>query len=1120
MKRTLLHNVEQLRYFAMLLIVAWCGSGIASALESDDINTAILVEGSTVIPKWTDDATNPWVINDNGTEINPPTFVETVIPSTMTMTFSSQYSVYFNIDKWIDLYSNSTFIMIIDGEESSLTDTSWSTFERTLPAGDHKIEFLANFTNSRSGAGLKNVYIKEYRPLETACLKEGSMPITFENDPDYPWLTEDGYIQSMNYGIENSSSTVSTTFKIDKPSLFSFEYQSGYDYYDNNVAFVNVDGVSHVSKTETSWSSESLVLYPGEHTIVFGNTHTWASSNKWTRVRNVRLDQNWLNVTLSQPGELSVRILQALGDKNLQDAELVKISGSLNDNDWATIDQLTGIVAVDFTDTDITSIPSGAFSSKSRLSTVVLPNTVKEIGDNAFAKTDFYEITIPSSVETIGNEAWKDSNLRYINFPKDSKLTTIGYSAFYNTRIMKFIMPNSVTTLLVNTSYGYNYSNLFTECSSLRTLHLSDGLTTVPRCLAYDAGINEVHLPINATSIRPSAFYNNNLTDIDIPESVTSIGDQAFYNNNFETLTIPKNVTSLGSYAFNKCTKLKELYLNSHCWNMDYTFDNCTALQKVVLPCATPPSISHEPFYYVTKSNIQLIVPDFALQSYRTDTYWYNFTNCVASDEASLNDYWAIRGNLSLDSSRSMQGTPSAEIMTGGTMTLDTDMAQAFDEFTFNTSESAPGAFLSKSNNITANSLTSNFYVSTANKWFFFSPVTDVNMADVTYPSTDSWVIRYYDGERRGVQNDNSGNWVNMPADGVLKRGQGYIIQAASTGWLNMPAAADKHEQFFGCNEVDFELADNASENEANAGWNFVSNPYPCYYDIYYIDMQAPITVWNGSTYRAYSLNDGDRGDDTFVLRPMQPFFVQKASADLTTGMPLTGRRTSTVIDRTSAPKREAPANNELRDKLNLELFAANNEEADDYTRIVLNEEASMDYEIVRDASKFMSMDSKVAQLFSLGNDNTPMAINERPYDNGIVALGIYLPVNGETYTISATRADRQAWIYDAETGIEHDLTTGDYVFTANKEGFDYKRFSIRFSPKSTTAVETVEGSQVKVTAANGAIIVTAAEDADVAVYATDGTTVANVTGSAEINVPAGVYLVKVNDRTFKTIVK
>ena len=555
---------------------------------------------------------------------------------------------------------------------------------------------------------------------------------------------------------------------------------------------------------------------------------------------------------------------------------------------------------------------------------------------------------------------------------------------------------------------------------------------------------------------------------------------------------------------------------------MYYTFSGCTALEKVILPCATPPTIEYDPFTDVNKSQVTLVVPDFAFDTYRANSYWYNFTNTVKGDEASINDYWALRGTLNLNSTLVMQGKPDVESMEGSVLTLDTNSAQTFGEYTYNTSFNTPAVVMSQSNSVTADRLISKFNVEQANTWYFFSPVTDVNMSEVTYPATDSWVIRYYDGARRASEDATSGNWVNVPADGTLKAGQGYIIQARVAGWLYLPAAsAAENSKFFGANPVTFELADNACETEANAGWNFVANPYPTYYDIYYIDMQAPITVWTGSTYKAYSLNDGDRGDDTFVLRPMQPFFVQKSTADLSTGMPLVGRQVNTTIDRSRAPR---PATvDENRHKLNLELYSDDNEEADDYTRVVINEQASLAYETVRDASKFMTMNADVAQLYTLGSEGHPMAINERPYEDGNVALGVLLPAADRTYRISARRADRKAWLYDAETGMESDLTEGDYFFTASKTGIDNKRFSIRFAP----AVNSVEGvdatDTVKVIGGIGSISVSAPAGSAVTVFATDGSVITNTeaeNGIVDVPVAGGVYVVKVNGESYKTIVK
>lgn len=1125
-------KIAQLRFVALLMLVV-CGINTASALESDDINTAILVEGS-VPPTWTNDATNPWYIveNTDGTSFirTPETSENSAITSTLSFSYTSSYPTELTFDGYRYYYNSDDWLTIkIDGEEKSkVHHDNWKSYRFMVPVGNHTVEFIseskrANYNYSSYFTAIRNLRILECKELETACLKEGSLPITFENDPENMWITDNGYIRSAKHKTEDgATSKISTTFTIDKASLFSFELRDDMGRDDFFKTRVYIDGNLYKSYYTEKWRYDSVVLYPGTHTIEF---ETWQDKDYdyyTTEIRNVQLDQTWYNVTLNNPGELANRLIQALNGKNLQDAELVKINGSMNSADWEIIGQLDGIKAIDFTGTDIKEIPTNGMKYLSYLSTVMLPETVTKIGASAFVSTNIHQINIPASIERIEEQAWYDTPLRFISFAQNSKLKYIGAEAFYSTWLLEFIMPDSVTDWGVSSKYNQYGCHWFGECTSLKKLHLSDNLSVVPSCMAWDCtNLEDVNIPSNARTIENRAFCGTNIREIEIPQSITEIEEYALAYTELESLNIPATVDYYGMGFVAGCTKLKEITLSSHCWDMDSYFNGCTSLEKIVLPCATPPSIISEPFYNVNKENIQLFVPDFALASYKADPYWYQFKSAQVSEEASVNDYWAIRGNLTLDGSHVMRGTPSVEMIIGGTLVMEDDAAQNFDTFTFNTSESSPAAFLSKSNTVTANELETRFYVERSNKWYFFSPLTDVKMNDITFPSSDSWVIRYYDGARRASENATSGNWVNVPADGTLHRGQGYIIQARAAGWLNMPAATTEHAKFFGSNEVELPLADNPCETLENAGWNFVANPYPSFYDIYYIKMQAPITVWTGSTYRAYSLNDGDRGDDTFVLRPMQPYFVQKDNTELTAGMPLVGRQINSTINRDRAPGQE-PAIDENRLKLNLELYRAESEEADDYTRIVINESAKTAYETNCDASKFMSLDNEVAQLYSFGANNHPMAINERPYDDGYVALGVYLPAKGETYCISARRADRKAWLFDATTGVEHDLTSGDYYFTTDKTGIDNRRFTIRFAPHTTT-VNDLDAVPVKVVGNEGYITVSAAANSSVLVYATDGTMIANVKavgGMAEIPAAAGIYIVKVNGKTVKTIVK
>lgn len=513
-----------------------------------------------------------------------------------------------------------------------------------------------------------------------------------------------------------------------------------------------------------------------------------------------------------------------------------------------------------------------------------------------------------------------------------------------------------------------------------------------------------------------------------------------------------------------------------------------------------------------------VLVPEFALKTYKVDPYWFQFRNLKSSVDISEADLWAIHGHLMLNSNYTMTGTPSIDIEAGGILDIAEGTPLSLNDVTYNMQESVPACFLNESDQVTANSLTTKFYLPEGSRWYFFSPVTDVRMTDVKYPATDSWVIYSYDGNRRATENSSEGNWAKMTASDVLKRGQGYIIQAAVAGSLHLPAATSEHPAFFGLGEAPMTIADNAAESAENTGWNLVGNPYPSYYDIYSIALQAPITVWDGSTYRAYSLTD-----DNYILRPMQPFFVQKSSSDITIAMPRAGRQGSNEVVRPHAQQINVVDPN--RHKLNLEITRGDNDSADDYTRIVINEDASLAYEGTCDASKFMSMDSEVAQIYTIGENRYPLAINERPYADGNAVLGVYIPAAGETYRISAVRADRNAWLYDDEAKIEQDLTEGDYFFTATKSGEDNSRFSIRFAPSSITSTSVAEmaDTDVKVTGNEGSISVVAAKGTSVVVYGADGVLISNAVvdeGTLEFTVAGGVYIVKVDGQSFKTIVK
>lgn len=107
----------------------------------------------------------------------------------------------------------------------------------------------------------------------------------------------------------------------------------------------------------------------------------------------------------------------------------------------------------------VEAIGSKAFYA-SRLSEIVLSDSVQTIGDYAFAKNEkLTEVTIPASVRTIGDYAFSESGIEKVTLSEG--LEEVGFLAFKKTKITELYLPDS----LVKCSSGIAESEVLISAS-------------------------------------------------------------------------------------------------------------------------------------------------------------------------------------------------------------------------------------------------------------------------------------------------------------------------------------------------------------------------------------------------------------------------------------------------------------------------------------------------------------------------------------------------------------------------------------------------------------------------------------------------------------------------------
>lgn len=632
-----------------------------------------------------------------------------------------------------------------------------------------------------------------------------------------------------------------------------------------------------------------------------------------------------------------------------------------------------------------------------------------------------------------------------------------------------------------NTYFPYTYNaSSFKRCDSLRSVRLPKNLDRLGSTYSSD------------NSTRPFEDCAS-LESIDIPAGVRQLPFYSFSGcRRLREVILHEGLERIGRYAFGDCDSLRAIILPSTLVQADGAFGGCDNLYEVICLATTPPILKERDLFDFDMNYkgdyMDLFMKGRVLTSPKGSNYeltqgWNRFQKFVWTDsvpkDIRVNTEWNLLNELP-------QNKPNVTLGVGmdnlyhfwyaGRMSVNSNSTLSLG--TFNIEQDAienniddfwdPNARVSYDNTnsrdlcwptLIAQSpmradtvrTTLRWHAWTAGQsgtqmWAFSSLPFDCKLSDLRVTKGGKglqYSIMKYSGLMRSKAQFNE-VWVKQTQDSIIHAGEGFII---AVGWdtvtdmfsdLQFTAINNENKnRLFSTDDISLPLKQYTAAAACDRSWNFIGNPYPCFYSTKYLDPAAPFVVYDRSKrrYQVYSPIDDD-----YVLHPFEGFFIQKPLGYDELDFPRYGRF-QTIAEYEAWKKdlnfarRKTPA----RRTLNANRKVYNISLSDlDKCRLVANPAASNSYEAGTDATKFPQFDGTHTLLYIIGADDTRYAISEQPFADGdTLRLGMVIAEDGE-YTIAA---DSTLTLIDRETGISQTLSQ-PYTFKA-EAGEHNARFAL-----------------------------------------------------------------------------
>ncbi len=253
-------------------------------------------------------------------------------------------------------------------------------------------------------------------------------------------------------------------------------------------------------------------------------------------------------------------------------------------------------------------IAAGAFAGK-QITSVVLPASVTNIGENAFANCPIEDLTVPfigsgdPATPYIGYlfgapSAAQSASYIPATLTKVTVLdgcTALGDGAFAGCRgVSEIVLPSSIVSAAVDclkdTAWVKNHPAGVIYAGRVAYGYSAPKMSYAEMMDKIAAGEDientyDVILRADTVRINENAFSDSGIRSIRIPDTVKSIGNRAFYSCvALKSVRMSSYLEEIGTYAFYSCSTLQEIYIPGTVKVIsDNAFNSCRGMGTLIL---------------------------------------------------------------------------------------------------------------------------------------------------------------------------------------------------------------------------------------------------------------------------------------------------------------------------------------------------------------------------------------------------------------------------------------------------------------------------------------------------------------------------------------------------------